>query len=147
MKPVVAISGGFDPFHPGHLFLIDRAAKLGELVVIVNSDDFLIRKRRRLQQPEQPLLCLAERITIIEHIKGVSRVVACVDEDDTVCRTLEMLQPTIFVNSGDRRDTNALPSPEVATCRRIGCQMVFFRSPYHNHSRNLLANYREGAQR
>ena len=135
MKPIVAISGGFDPIHPGHLFLIDQAAKLGKLVVIVNGDDFLIRKKGR------PLNCLEDRMDILKHIVGVSRVMAAIDEGDTVCQTLEALRPNIFVNSGDRRDTNALPSPEVTTCRRIGCQMVFLKSPYKNHSSQLLNAY------
>ena len=42
----VAISGAFDPIHVGHIRYIREAAKLGDrLVVILNSDDFLLRKK------------------------------------------------------------------------------------------------------
>jgi cytidyltransferase-like protein len=42
----VAVSGAFDPIHVGHVRYIREAAKLGDrLVVILNSDDFLLRKR------------------------------------------------------------------------------------------------------
>ena len=45
-RPIVATSGGFDPLHIGHLRCILESKKLGQtLVVIVNGDGFLMRKK------------------------------------------------------------------------------------------------------
>ena len=44
----VVVSGGFDPIHLGHLNLINEASKIGKVIVIVNSDEFLIEKKRFL---------------------------------------------------------------------------------------------------
>ena len=57
-KPVtVAVSGAFDPIHTGHVRYIREAAKLGErLVVILNSDDFLLRKKGFVFMPFEELL-------------------------------------------------------------------------------------------
>lgn len=46
-KPiVVAVSGGFDPLHIGHLRLFKEAKKLGDkLIVILNNDNWLLAKR------------------------------------------------------------------------------------------------------
>ncbi len=42
----VTVSGAFDPIHVGHIRYIREAAKLGDrLVVILNKDDFLLRKK------------------------------------------------------------------------------------------------------
>ena len=41
----VIVSGGFDPIHIGHLNLINEASKLGKVIVIVNSDEFLLEKK------------------------------------------------------------------------------------------------------
>lgn len=42
----VAVSGAFDPIHVGHIRYIHEAAKLGDrLVVILNKDDFLLKKK------------------------------------------------------------------------------------------------------
>ena len=41
----VVVSGGFDPIHLGHLNLINEASKIGKVIVIVNSDEFLIEKK------------------------------------------------------------------------------------------------------
>jgi D-beta-D-heptose 7-phosphate kinase/D-beta-D-heptose 1-phosphate adenosyltransferase len=116
-KVLVAVSGGFDPIHVGHIRLIKEASKLGDcLVAIVNNDDFLIRKKGFFFMP------LEERLEIVGAIKGVSKVFGAVDEDDTVCKSLEIIKPQIFANGGDRTIRNI---PEVEVCRRLGIKMVF----------------------
>ena len=35
MTKMVAVSGGFDPIHVGHVRMIREAAKLGEYVVVI----------------------------------------------------------------------------------------------------------------
>ena len=39
-RPLVAVSGGFDPIHKGHVQMILEASKFGDVVVILNSDDW-----------------------------------------------------------------------------------------------------------
>ena len=45
MEKFVLVSGGFDRIHEGHLDLINDASKLGKVIVIVNSDQFLLSKK------------------------------------------------------------------------------------------------------
>ncbi|MBI2850443.1 MAG: adenylyltransferase/cytidyltransferase family protein [Chloroflexi bacterium] len=117
-KPVtVAVSGAFDPLHVGHIRYIREAAKLGDrLVVILNSDDFLMKKKGFVFWP------FAERKEILEGIKDVAEVVAAVDEDQTVRKTLELIKPDIFAKGGDKTGPETIP--ETATCARIGCWLV-----------------------
>lgn len=115
-RTVVCISGGFDPIHIGHIRMINAASVLGDLVVILNTDDFLIRKKGFIFTP------FRERKEIIENIKGVTEVVRCIDSDMTVCKTLEKVKPNIFCNGGDRTYKNI---PEKEVCERIGCSMLF----------------------
>jgi D-beta-D-heptose 7-phosphate kinase/D-beta-D-heptose 1-phosphate adenosyltransferase len=117
-KPItVAISGAFDPIHIGQIRYIREAAKLGNrLVVILNSDDFLMRKKGFVFWP------YAERKEILENIKGVDEVIAAVDEDQTVRKTLELIKPDIFAKGGAR--TGPATIPETETCNRIGCKVV-----------------------
>ena len=45
-KVVVAVSGGFDPIHVGHVRMFKEAKALGdELVVILNNDHWLRKKK------------------------------------------------------------------------------------------------------
>ena len=120
-KIVVAVSGGFDPIHIGHVQLFQRAKKLGdELVVILNNDNWLMKKKRLVFMHQN------ERKKIIESIKGVDRVVLTKHlenpTDMSVCAELLKLRPQVFANGGDRTHQNI---PEVPVCEKIGCKMVF----------------------
>jgi len=120
-KIVVAVSGGFDPIHIGHTRLFKRAKCLGdELVVILNNDNWLKKKKGFVFIPEK------ERKEIIESLKCVDRVILTKhdpdSEDMSVCKELGELKPDIFANGGDRVENNV---PEVPVCRAINCKMVF----------------------
>lgn len=120
---VVAVSGGFDPIHIGHIRLIQEASALGdELVVIMNNDNWLKMKKGFVFMPQE------ERKEIIEAIHGVTRVVFTDHEEGTtdwsVCNTLRVVRPHIFANGGDRKPDGD-PVPEVLLCEEHGIQMVY----------------------
>ncbi len=120
-KIVVAVSGGFDPVHIGHIRLFKEAKALGDkLVVILNNDNWLTKKKGYVFMPEQ------ERKEILEAVRYVDEVVITnhpSDPDDmSVCQALYQIKPDIFANGGDRNQDNV---PEVAVCQEIGCKMVY----------------------
>ena len=47
MKNIILVSGGFDPIHQGHIKLIKEASKYGSVVVLLNSDEWLRKKKRQ----------------------------------------------------------------------------------------------------
>ena len=49
---IAIVSGGFDPLHVGHIELMQKARCLADaLIVIVNDDDFLTRKKGKPFMP------------------------------------------------------------------------------------------------
>ncbi len=120
-ETVVAVSGGFDPIHPGHVRLFKEAKALGDrLVVILNNDNWLQKKKKFSFMPAK------ERKEVIEAIKYVDEVIISKHkhdpEDMSVTEELRRLKPDIFANGGDRTRKNV---PEDAVCKRIGCKMIF----------------------
>ena len=121
-KPIiVAISGGFDPLHVGHVRYFKKAKALGDkLVVILNNDNWLTKKKGYVFMLED------ERKEVIEAIQYVDKVVITDHEKNTkdisVCTELRKIHPDIFANGGDRKLGNI---PEVAVCKEIGCKMKF----------------------
>lgn len=116
LEPTVALSGGFDPIHKGHVRMILEAAEYGDVIVILNSDEWLHRKKGFV------FMEYDERAEVVLAIKGVIDVVLAKDEDDTVCESLIDVQPTYFANGGDRKDDNV---PEVELCNSMGIKMLW----------------------
>ena len=112
----VAISGYFDPIHVGHLEYIEMSKKLGDyLIVIVNNNKQCVLKKGK------PFMDEMDRIKIIKAIKWVDEVFLCVDEDSTVCKSLEKIKPDIFTNGGDRHNTEI---PEAVVCRKYEIELL-----------------------
>lgn len=114
----VAVSGGFDPLHVGHLSHFYEAKKLGDrLVVIVNTDEFLRRKKGFVFMP------FAERCEIVGAIRVVYSVFPSIDKDQYVAASLARLKPDIFAKGGDRTIDN-VPQTEKDACERNGIRLV-----------------------
>ncbi len=134
---VVAVSGGFDPLHYGHIQLIQSAKKLGDrLVVIINNDEFLIRKKGFY------FMTARERARIVNEVKGVDEVFISNDKDDTVCEALRDIHPDIFANGGDRGESNSSRAEEVV-CSEIYCAQRFGIGGYYklDSSSNIVSNF------
>jgi cytidyltransferase-like protein len=105
---IVLVTGGFDPLHSGHIEYFKAAKELGDhLVVGVNSDEWLTRKKGR------PFMSFDERCAIIKELGVVDEVIGFNDADDTANHAIFQLQSTtgsstkiIFANGGDRTKSN-----------------------------------------
>ncbi|MGM0607781.1 MAG: phosphoenolpyruvate mutase [Candidatus Muiribacteriota bacterium] len=93
-KVYVAMSA--DIIHNGHINIIKKAAELGEVIVGVLTDE-VIADYKRL-----PLLPFEQRKTIIENIKGVSKVVAqnTLDYEEN----LRKIKPDYVVHGDDWKE-------------------------------------------
>lgn len=70
MPRTVITFGTFDVFHVGHLRVIERAAALGDrLVVGVSADELNLRKKGR-----EPVFSQGERMAIVAALKPVHEV-------------------------------------------------------------------------
>lgn len=114
MSRVVLVTGGFDPLHSGHIEYFKAARELGDhLVVGLNSDAWLTRKKGR------PFMPFEERAAIIKELSCVDEVIGFNDDDGTACNAIGQVLATkgsswqlIFANGGDRKNTN---TPEYKT--------------------------------
>ena len=85
-KKAVIVSGYFNPIHKGHLEYFNNAKTIAdELFVIVNYDNQRALKGSKEFQGEE------ERMIIVSNIKAVDQAILSVDEDRTVCETLEKI--------------------------------------------------------
>lgn len=115
-RPIVCVSGGFDFPHFGHTRLFEDAAKHGSLIVILNSDSWLIRKKGH------KVMDWYGRCEVLRAFRSVQAVSPVNDMDGTVCEALERIKPEYFANGGDRTDKN---TPEKALCEKLGIKMLW----------------------
>jgi len=104
---VVLVTGGFDPLHSGHIEYFRAAKGLGDILIVgVNSDAWLERKKGRAFMPG------SERVAIIENLKFVDACILFNDNDDTAIEAIHNVKDLypnsqiIFANGGDRTHDN-----------------------------------------
>ena len=120
---IVVVSGYFNPIHMGHLEYFIQAKEKGDLLfVIVNSDLQRALKGSKEFQKED------ERLFIVQHIKEVDHAFLSIDQDRTVCKTLEKLHAQFgkthhlaFANGGDQNNNSI---PEVPICQDLGIELI-----------------------
>ena len=106
-KTVVIITGGFDPLHSGHLNYIKAARELGDILIVgVNSDEWLVRKKGRSFMPFE------DRIALVGALEGVDYAIPFNDKDNSAKDAIEWARRVfpqdkiIFANGGDRTLNN-----------------------------------------
>jgi len=142
MKKIAIVSGGFDPLHSGHTRLFRSAKSYGDIVVLLNSDDWLIRKKGYY------FMDWDERYEILKNIQNVKHVLKFDDSDETCINGLTKVlkynpgvHPVYFLNGGDRKfDT----TPEKLFCQEINIQTQWGVGGTKTHSStSLLERYYE----
>jgi len=119
---VAVVSGGFDPIHAGHIALIREAATIGKVHVLLNSNDWLKRKKGRA------FLDYDTRAEIISEFSSVHAVSPVADRDGTVVNGLRYVQERYthskiaFLNGGDRTSKS---TPERAYCEENNIKLIW----------------------
>ena len=107
MKKIVLITGGFDPLHSGHIAYFKAAKTLGDMLIVgLNSDDWLVRKKGAAFMPWN------ERLCIINNLSMVDEVYTFDDDDGSAKHFIQQARAhypdaeLVFANGGDRTKDN-----------------------------------------
>jgi glycerol-3-phosphate cytidylyltransferase len=90
----------FDLFHAGHVAFLQRAAELGEVVVALNTDEFIVEYKSKA-----PVMTYAERRAVLLGCKWVSQVVPNAGGADSRI-AIDQVNPDYIIVGSDwaRRD-------------------------------------------
>ena len=110
MYDYALVRGGFDPVHIGHVQMFKEAGKLADkVVVLLNSDDWLIRKKGKAFMDAE------HRKSILEEMECVHKVIIQIsDNDDSssgAIMNFAIQNPEAkicFCNGGDRKDNKTI---------------------------------------
>ena len=110
---VVFIGGGFEVIHSGHLYTINEAKKLGDVLVAVVATDKTIKRRKG----REPVASQGQRMNLLSALRQVDCAILGTEGD--IYKTLERVRPDVvalgydqyhletdIMNEGKRRGMN-----------------------------------------
>jgi cytidyltransferase-like protein len=110
---IVLVTGGFDPLHRGHIAYFKAARSLGDqLIVGLNSDEWLERKKGRAFMPWNERLCVINNLVMVDEVYTFD------DADGSAKHFIQQVRAhypdaeLIFANGGDRTQDN-IPEMDV----------------------------------
>jgi len=116
-RRVVATNGCFDLLHFGHVSYLQRARKLGDLLVVGLNGD---RSVRQLKGPGRPLVPQRQRAAVLAALACVDAVV--IFPEKRAIRFLSVVQPAVYVKGGDYRP-DTLDASERAVLTEAGSRI------------------------
>jgi len=131
----VLIAGTFDLLHPGHIYLVNEAAKMGDVYVIVATD-----QNRKLYSGESPIIPENQRLEVIMSIKNVKEARLGRSDNDTL-KTVEEINPDIILLGPDQKyDQETLKQGlvEKGLNNIIVKRLDSYYDKYELHSSNLI---------
>ena len=95
-KRIVFTNGCFDVIHAGHISLLERAAELGDMLIVALNDDHSVHG---LKGDGRPINDQEQRARVVGALGCVDAVVLFSDE--TPIRLIETILPDVLVKGGD----------------------------------------------
>jgi cytidyltransferase-like protein len=110
---IVLCTGGYDPLHSGHISYFKAARSLGDMLIVgINSDEWLERKKGRAFMPWNERLCIVNNLSMVDEVYTFD------DEDGSAKSFIRQVRAhypdaeLIFANGGDRTKDN-IPEMDV----------------------------------
>lgn len=94
-NPIVYTGGTFDVFHAGHVDFLRKCSLLGDVIVAVNTDDFVERYKGK-----RPVNTLGERIDVLGACRFVSGVIINEGDEDST-QTIMQVEPDYIAIGSD----------------------------------------------
>ena len=95
-KMIVFTNGCFDLLHEGHLHLLKKAKKLGDILIVAVNDD---ASAKQLKGETRPIENIETRLKNISVLKEVDYIISFSAE--TPIHLIEKIKPTILVKGSD----------------------------------------------
>ncbi len=135
-KPIVLLSGGFDPYHDGHAKMFMAAAEIGDICVILNSDEWLDKKKGN------HFMSLTERADVLHSVRNVIWVWESKTMDDVSLDIEDIRKQVLFEGRtlifGKGGDRNVANTPEQAICEKLRIPIIFGLGGNNNQSSSKL---------
>jgi rfaE bifunctional protein nucleotidyltransferase chain/domain len=113
---IVLTQGVWDLIHEGHARYLERAKKLGDILVVGVDSDELTKKRKG---PRRPIVPEDERIRMISHLRHVD-IITLRKSNQDIGKLIRTIEPDVLVVSQTTKDfTNGMKNSYTDCCGKI----------------------------
>ncbi len=117
-KRIVLMSGSFDLYHPGHVDILRKAKRYGDILVILLNSDSSIRKYKGRNRP---IFNQKERAKILESNQHIDHIIIFPEINPK--KYFSLIKPEVFCNGLDW--SKDFIGREILEQNR--CKLVFFK--------------------
>ncbi len=104
---IVFTNGCFDILHRGHVEYLNKAKKLGDVLIVgINSDESV----KKIKGDKRPIIPLYSRAYVLDNLKAVDFVVPF--DEETPIELIKIIKPDVHVKGGDYKEED-LPEAEI----------------------------------
>jgi D-beta-D-heptose 7-phosphate kinase/D-beta-D-heptose 1-phosphate adenosyltransferase len=96
---VVFTNGCFDILHAGHLSLLERAAAMGDFLIVGLYSDDSVRRLKGGKDPSRPINTEHDRAVVLGGLACVGAV--SIFDDDTPERLIRAVKPDVLVKGAE----------------------------------------------
>lgn len=118
MTTVVLANGVFDMLHIGHLWHLEAAKAMGDILWVSVTDDIHVMKG-----PGRPIYPQEHRAALVKGLRCVDKVITV----SGLLEALEFVKPSILVKGTDYR--NGLHDIHENYCRKHGIRIAYTDTP------------------
>jgi len=118
----VMVAGSFDIIHPGHLFLLNKAKEMGDVVVVVARDSTVERLKGR-----RPVIPEEQRLKVVKSLKPVSE--ALLGREGDILKIVEEVRPDIILLGPDQNFNEEWIKSELKT-RGVNVEVLRLKEKY-----------------
>lgn len=95
-KTIVTTNGVFDLFHPIHLYLLEEAKNLGDVLIVAINSDSSVKKIKGMKRPiidEKGRASILAALSVVDYIT--------IFNEETPVEILSLIKPDVHVKGGD----------------------------------------------
>lgn len=118
----VLVFGVFDLLHPGHIYFLKQAKKLGKKLIVIVSRDKVVKARKNIYPVEQEKI----RLSHIKKLKFVNRVLLGNNNPQHNYNLVKIIKPQMIAVSYDQKPSLLIINRDL---KKIGLNPILKRLP------------------
>lgn len=126
------VNGCWNILHAGHCRLFEFASKYGELIVGINSQNYVDEKYGTAAVP------LMDRAFCVSSNKYVSQVLVFHENEPT--KLIERVYPDFLIKGPDYRDQDI---PELSICEELGIKVIYHPDSKTTGSKEIIQKHED----